>query len=163
MTIKKLIRSFNPYVALVVAIPMSAVAMGAVLVPLSLMHADALVKDDYYKAGLAIAKDLKRDQEAKARKLSGQVKLDLENNYVRVDLAGNPGSDNLMLWLRHSTRPDLDRKVTLSALGASSWDATIDLIPSAGKWHIEVGTQRWRVMAESLSKGDTVASLEARG
>ena len=76
----------QPIVWLVIAIPLSAVIVGAILLTLSIQTFDGLVEDDYYKKGKEINQVLERDEFALDNGISARVNLDTETGVIVIDL-----------------------------------------------------------------------------
>ena len=57
-------RQFWPW--FLIAVPAAAVVMGITTILLALHEPDGLVSDDYYREGLAVNRDLERDQIGRA-------------------------------------------------------------------------------------------------
>ena len=122
---------------------------------LAVKHEDALVADDYYKQGLAINQEIRRDAAAAALDLRAQ--LVFADAKVRVFLSGParlPGE--LALTLVHPTRAGLDRKAVLTKKGEGWYEGALPAV-GRGRWHVilEDGARSWRLT------GDWIAGEEA--
>ncbi|GIX31163.1 MAG: hypothetical protein KatS3mg124_1635 [Porticoccaceae bacterium] len=103
-------RQFWPW--FLIALPASAVVAGLVTVAIAFRHADSLVDDDYYQAGLAINRTLARDRRAAELGLAARVAL-REAGRVEVVLAGAVAPAALELHFVHPFDAGGDRVVQL--------------------------------------------------
>ncbi|MBU2709819.1 FixH family protein [Zooshikella harenae] len=81
------------WLGFLLAIPILAIILGSSYIAIAVRNADSLVVDDYYKEGLAIEKELKRDRHAQALGLTAKVYLDNAQKRVRITLS--PDQDNM--------------------------------------------------------------------
>lgn len=98
-----------------ISFPAIAVIAGIATIILAIKSDDGLVKDDYYKAGLAINKTLEREQKAQALNLSAKVNWDILTQSISLELAGKTkdSPQQIRLILAHTTRADHDQTVPL--------------------------------------------------
>lgn len=142
----------EPMVWLVIAIPLSAVVMGAVMLTLAVSTYDGLVSDDYYKKGLQINRSMERDELAVSYELAGEVML---GEAIEVSLFGNAhfqAPEILNLRLFHATRSGLDRHLMLRRVAAGRYVAS-GLRLEPGSWHLQLDADGWRLNAR-LSASD---------
>ena len=142
----------NPIIWLIIAIPLSAVVMGVCMLTLALKNDVSLVNDDYYKQGLEINRTLDRDQYAIDNGLGANISYDSEDQNWVIHLNGPANwqpEESVRLYLRHATIGSNDLSCTLIPISRLSWYCKTAL-PENGKWHLEIGTQQWR-LTESLS------------
>jgi len=99
-----------------IALPSSAVVASLFTAYLAAYQPDALVADDYYKAGLAINQQLAAKHEATQRHVSAQARLDVATAMLLVDLQGELPSPpaRLLLRLVHPTLAKEDHTLTLT-------------------------------------------------
>jgi hypothetical protein len=127
--------------------PFAAVVAGFVTLTLAIQTADGLVATDYYKQGLAINRQLQREQKAASLKLRVQAVTDIERGVVRVHLEGLgslPGG--LALRLVHPTRAGMDQTISLKASPDSWYEGRLESPPPA-HWQVvleDVG-HTWRL------------------
>jgi hypothetical protein len=138
----------EPWPWLLMAAPAAAVVAGAVTLWLALGSADGLVAEDYYKRGLAINRDLRREELARARGIEASVAL--EGARLRVRLVG-PGPAALRARLVHATRAGHDLQLTLARAKSGDYEAALPPLP-AGRWQIvlEDPAREWRIVKEVL-------------
>lgn len=98
-----------------ITFPAIAVVAGIATIILAVKSDDGLVKDDYYKAGLAINQTLDRKQLAQDLNLNAMVHWDKLTQTVTLQLTGKLQTlpTRLTLHLAHITQADLDYTVPL--------------------------------------------------
>ncbi len=137
----------EPMVWLVLAVPTSALLMGAIMLVLSITSYDGLVADDYYRRGLEINRVLERDQAAAAYGLAGELVVDEDRGRIQLELRAESvftAPESVRLRLYHATRAGRDRETELVLAGALSY-AGPRLELSPGRWYLEVQSDDWRL------------------
>lgn len=139
-------RQFWPW--FLIAVPgLSVVASFATLV-IAVRNADSLVRDDYYRAGLAVDRDFDLERVAAQRGIGATLVVDATRQELVVDLrgAGIDPTSQLTLQLAHPTIAARDQvlQVRTGADGAfraplagplhGPWNAT--LAPAGGGWRL---------------------------
>jgi hypothetical protein len=106
-------RQFWPW--FLITIPSLAVIGGISTIWLATMDPDGLVKDDYYKEGLAINRDLARDELAQTLGVRADVYYDQDTGQLRVEIndAEVGALTYLTLNISHPTRPRHDQTLRL--------------------------------------------------
>lgn len=148
----------EPWPWLLMAGPGIVLVAGFFTAWLALTHEDGLVADDYYKRGLAINQELRRDSNATA--LGIRAGIMFGDSTVRVFLSvPAPMPERLALQLVHPTRAALDKRVVLHA-GGSGWFEGPLAASGAGRWGVllENEERTWRLTGEL--KADNTGSLE---
>lgn len=137
----------EPYVWLLLAIPLSAVVVGMIMLWLALHSEHGLVVDDYYKRGLEINRTLQRDIVARQHGLNAIVKFSTDFRNVHVTVHAAPEFDYpqaIQLGLYHATRSGLDRKLSLSRSSDKGYSGNLpDLVP--GRWYLTLWSGQWRL------------------
>ncbi|ACV25959.1 FixH family protein [Kangiella koreensis] len=123
----------------VIAIPASSVVTGILLVTIAVNNPASMVKDDYYKQGLAINQVLEKRQLAK--EMGIRADIDLTGQRLEIRLASNqPIGDSLFLDFRHATLEERDFSLALkqNANGVYFAELTNDGSEkdTQGKWHV---------------------------
>lgn len=132
-----------------ISIPLGTIVAAIVTINIAMDTSDGLVKDDYYKEGLAIHKDAARVQSARQLGVSARLRLDAGGGQVTVQLNDAAVGDigELSLSIAHPTLPDRDQRVqlvrvadgryegTLAALESANWK--LALSPPNGQWRID--------------------------
>ena len=150
----------QPLVWMVIAIPLSSVIMGVVIITASVMSYDGLVADDYYKRGLRINRVLDRDAAALRAGIEGSVEVTRGAVLLRLGSSTLALPDSLEMHLSYATRAGLDRVVALRRVGPDEYRGALDVL-EPGRWYLEVGTANWRITG-SLDPRRTRARLMAR-
>ncbi len=136
----------EPMVWLLIAIPLSAVIMGVVMITLAIQSFSGLVVDDYYKKGKQINRVLARDQLAYELALAAGLRLDSGGKVeIRFDPAADfiPG-EKIELRLVHATMPGLDQKLDLRKTDTHLLRGELKL-PGEGRWNLFLQTDDWRL------------------
>ncbi len=164
----------HPMVWMVIAIPLSAVLAGTVTIYLAVTTEDGLVVDDYYKQGLAINRQIARDQEAARLQLQAQVVVDTDTGFVKVSFDKGMMQDypvELTLGLRHATQQQQDNFITLQRgidnyyVGRAGSAAQAGI--REGIWHVEIsrpaeaGNQAWRLSRRVRLQGYSRVHLQS--
>jgi hypothetical protein len=140
-------RQFWPWFLL--ALPASAVVGGIVTLTIAVRTSDGMVVDDYYKEGLAINQQLKRDRLAEQLGLNALVRFYSESNRLEVQLTGTPQETDgpLQVRLIHPTRGEQDRVIPLEALGEGRYAVELEPV-LLSHWHVilEPGDRSWRLV-----------------
>jgi hypothetical protein len=135
----------EPWVWLLIAIPLSAVVMGVVMISVASSTWSGLVVDDYYQQGKQINRVLERDRLAWELGLAASLRLEADD---MVEIRFDPGvgfvpGDRIELALVHATRPGLDRRLVFDYAGGSM-RAQLAL-PGEGRWNLFLQTPDWRL------------------
>jgi len=136
----------EPLVWLLIAIPSSAVIMGAVMITLALQSFSGMVVDDYYRKGKQINLVLARDRLAFELGLAAGFRVDGSG---RVEILFDPDvivipGERIELRLVHATRPGLDRNLVFDNNRLHRLEAELQL-PGPGRWNIYLQTPDWRL------------------
>jgi hypothetical protein len=150
--------------------PMTVVLAGLFTAWLAFTYQDALVVDDYYKAGKAINQDLRRDHEAVRRGINGSLHYDAAQGVLSGVLhnlrqpvnernaeknaaesleeqgAAALGAGLLQLRLIHSTLPAKDILLNLHADPQGNFSVALPLLDAA-RWQVLVEDRQgqWRL------------------
>lgn len=140
----------EPLVWLVISLPLSAVVAGFYTLWLAVRSADGLVVDDYYREGLAINRELARDERATALGLEASILL----TATRFDLQLSAATTStlpaqLKVQLLHPTRRGLDRTLLLNATAPGHYASQLTPLP-AGRWHVLIEHADWRLSQRVL-------------
>lgn len=150
----------EPLVWLLIAIPLSAVIMGVVMITLAIQSYSGLVVDDYYKKGKQINRVIARDKFAYELGLAAglqfatdgmvEVRFDPEVQFV-------PG-EQIELSLIHTTKPGLDQTLLLDKIDTYLLTGKLDL-KGEGRWNIYLQTPDWRLTGSLQHPQKAVAQL----
>ena len=150
----------EPLVWMLIAIPLSAVIMGVVMITLAIQSYSGLVVDDYYKKGKQINRVLARDQLAYELGLAAGFNLETEGKVeIRFDprVQFIPG-DTIELKLIHATVPGLDQQLDLRKTDTHLLRGELKL-PGEGRWNLFLQTEDWRLTGSLQYPEQTSAKL----
>jgi hypothetical protein len=105
--------------------PATVVVAGCLTAGIAWKSDDGLVADDYYKQGLAINRELAREQAARALGLGARVTFNPEHTAVRVAVTGEIGTAAPVLALVHPTLRGEDQVVQLTSLGGGLYEGVL--------------------------------------
>ena len=140
----------EPWPWILMAAPAATIAASAVTIWLAVSTADGLVADDYYKRGLAINQEIRRDQAALEQGIT--VTIDRHDGVLRVRFAGRGAPpEALFAQLAHATRAGHDQRLRLARVAPGLYEAELPALP-AGRWRLVVEDPRreWRIVKEEL-------------
>jgi hypothetical protein len=173
----------EPWPWILMAGPAVVIVAGAVTIWLAVSSSDGLVADDYYKRGLAINQELRRDQAA--LNLGVTAGIEVRGGVLRVRLSWGqsnfsdqldgtarlpdgkvtliPSSapEALFAQLVHATRAGHDQRLRLQRVAPGIYETGLPALP-AGRWRIVLEDPRgeWRLtptltlpLAEGAGKG----------
>jgi hypothetical protein len=151
------------YVWMLIAIPLSAVIMGVILLYLAITTFDGMVVDDYYQRGLEINEDLSRDQAALRAEIVGQ--LDASPTFTEVRLISSDplfnSPNELNLNFSHATRDGIDQTMVLRQTGVNVYRGPALELAALGRWYVQVSGGEWRISGDvQMGVGDTSLSLD---
>lgn len=107
--------------------------------------ADDLVADDYYRDGLAINRQLEKQQRAQALGISARLQFNADT--VTVTTTGLLDTAELHLVLSHPMEADRDFTVVLEQVGPHAYTGSLKQ-PIAPHWHWALeaqGEHGWRI------------------
>ena len=140
----------EPWPWLLMAGPAAAVVASAVTVWLAVATSDGLVEDDYYKRGLAINRDLRREQAVRDRDIVASVEA--RAGVLRVRLDGRDAAPYaLFAQLVHATRAGHDQRLRLPRVAPGVYETEFEPLP-AGRWRLVLEDPRgeWRIVKEGI-------------
>lgn len=120
----------HPWVWLLIAIPGLSVVGGITMIVLATGSPNDLVRDDYYKAGLAINQDLSAEQHATELGITASLERRGPGNLLlRVNApegidAGDPGVE-LVVELQHPTLAERDLELRAGSVAPGRWALTL--------------------------------------
>jgi len=121
-------RQFWPW--FLIALPATAVVAGLTTVYIAFNNADTLVRDNYYKEGLAINAQLDQDRLAEELGLSAKVVIDDLSGEVIVELFGAAARhDDLQLLLIHPVDQSRDMAIDLTLVAAGRYRGDLGAKP----------------------------------
>ncbi|MDH5394636.1 MAG: FixH family protein [Gammaproteobacteria bacterium] len=149
-----------------ISFPAIAVIAGIITITLAIKSDDGLVKDDYYKAGLAINQTLESSERAIALNASASIIWDKLTQTITLTLTGDisPLPARLTLQLTHATRAHHDQTVTLYlAPDNKSYTGRIESARS-GNWTVILTPENndWRISGRITLPDQTLWNLDAK-
>jgi len=153
----------QPYVWMLILIPLSAVIVGIIMLTLAIESETGLVVDDYYKKGKQINRVLARDQAAATMGLSAAINLDKDTNTIRIQLTANSNlitNEEIRLGLYHSTRAGMDQNLVMKPADIRVFEAEYAEL-AKGRWHLQLETQTWRLTGSLYVPGSDSLQLSA--
>lgn len=129
--------------------PATAVVAGIITIILAVQSDDGLVKDNYYKAGLAINQTLELKQKARELNLIANAKLDKLTQTITLKLSGKITElpPQLILQFAHATQSNHDQTATLLlAPDKKSYTGRIKKL-ARGNWNtiLEPHNKTWQI------------------
>jgi hypothetical protein len=145
---------------LLISLPASAVVGGIITLFLAVNSPNALVVDDYYKEGLAINQQKQRQANAARIGLHGLLRHNGSLLTLSLSSATPLTEKTLSLQIVHSTRPELDRQLTLQRVGEGRYAGETAWL-SPGTWYLrlEPADKAWELRARITSDGAFQANL----
>jgi len=138
----------EPYVWLMIGIPLSSVIMGSFFISLAVGTKDSLVRDNYYKDGLAYNQELEWDNKAEANDIKVSMTV-ADDSQIRLNITNSRLSlpNILQLKLSHPTLKDKDREAVLQKTANDTYVGLMNNALEFGRYyiHIEAPEQAWRI------------------
>jgi hypothetical protein len=137
-------RQFWPWFLIV--LPGSVVVAAIATLIIAVRGSDDLVADDYYKDGLAINRELAREERAAEAGYRAEVTLLADRVAVVTDTL--PPQASLRLQLSHPMEADRDMQLELRRSEAQRYEAALPQPPGDGSWHwrLDAGADSdWRL------------------
>lgn len=148
----------EPWPWILMSGPALVVVAGIATAVIAWKNNDALVADDYYKQGLAINREIRRDAAAERLGVVAQLSFSADRTRVRIRLQGAPeGGAGLRMLLVHPTREGLDQDVLLSPIGGGMFEGRLKA-PVGEAWQVQVldAGGVWRLSGTWNAKLETV-------
>jgi len=137
----------EPWPWLLIMLPTIAVVAGFITLALAIRSADGLVANEYYKEGMAINRELAREQQAAKLHIQAKAIVPIESGIVQVQITSLDAMPAaLSLHLAHPTRDGLDKTILLKAMPGGWYEGRIDP-PSPARWQLilEDAAHTWRI------------------
>jgi hypothetical protein len=138
----------EPWPWILMAGPAATIVAGAATAWLAVASDDGLVADDYYKRGLAINQELRRERAAVARGLVARIVAG--QGELRLRLEGRGAlPEALFVRLAHATRAGFDLRLRLENRGGGLYECALPQL-AAGHWRVAIEDPRgeWRIVGE---------------
>ncbi|WP_196137946.1 FixH family protein [Aliikangiella sp. G2MR2-5] len=135
-------KEFWPW--LVFSIPFLTVVAGVATYFIAADQPHSMVKDNYFKEGLAINRAIKKVNAAKELNLVAEIKLDRSNGLISAKLNQDIQSNQITILLSHPTRSERDHQIPLDGISQSEY---IGQLPELSKayWYIQISpnSEQW--------------------
>lgn len=132
----------------VIALPATAVVTGLYTLLLALQNKPDIVRDDWYKDGLAIEQRKDKNERAEALGISFNYSLDRSSKRMNLVASGLDEAKTpiLSLVLQHPTIADRDIDITAALMPDQHYVALFQELP-AGLYHLQVSAPEadWQV------------------
>jgi uncharacterized protein len=138
----------QPWPWLLMLGPAIVIVAGVHTMMLAFSQQDALVVGDYYKQGLAINQDLRRDRVAASDRMEAELRYDAAAGKLLgvVRSGGHAYSGKLRISLFHSTLPGKDIHLQLPTDAQGRFSAALPMLDMA-RWQVQIEGERadWRL------------------
>ena len=128
--------------------PFFVVIAASVSAWLAFTRPDAMVVDDYYKAGNAINQDIRRDTAATNMGLSMNAVYDAAKGRMNGALSsfGYPLSVPIVIRLAHATQPEKDKLIVAQTDKQGNFSVDLPFL-DRGRWDVTIENQKrdWRL------------------
>ncbi|HQY68972.1 MAG TPA: FixH family protein [Pseudomonadales bacterium] len=145
-----------------ILLPLTVVIACFVTLYLALSTDEALVRDDYYKEGLAINQRLEAEANARARGIEAQLRYDAATLAIELQIAAAPAPE-LTLTIVHPTDDERDQAVVLQAAGNGLYRGKVGAALDGKRYILlehEDGPQgAWRLRGTFVPGSESVTSL----
>ncbi|MFT5593182.1 MAG: hypothetical protein ACI8SR_001554 [Oceanicoccus sp.] len=150
----------EPYVWMLIGIPLSSVIVGTFFITISVINKDTLVRDNYYKDGLAYNQELQWDKKAKTMDI--RMELLVKDNELSMQLVNsrlNPTS-TLKVTLGHPTIAAKDRESHLQLTQDKRYLGYVDKLED-GRYYllVESAEQQWRIRKDIWVKNGVPVAI----
>ncbi len=154
----------NPIVWMLIAIPLSSVLVGFVMLWFAITSYDGLVVDDYSQHGKEINLTLARDSLAVSHGIQARLELLPQSGILKLRLSLTkqlPLPNTLPLSFIHRTRAGEDISVTLQKSANGEYIAPLPMLKPAN-WIVQLETSEWRITGQAPVPGRKIINLGAQ-
>ena len=126
-----------------IALPASAVIASMITINIAFTDRDGLVKDDYYKAGKAINRDITRKKNAENLGVTANTRFNMQNGDITATLndASIGNVDKLIISLIHPTRSDNDMAIVVQKTTDKTYTGKIEQKINPGNWWVRISPE----------------------
>ncbi len=154
----------NPIVWMIIAIPLSSVLVGFVMLWFAITSYDGLVVDDYSQHGKEINLTLARNTLALNHGIQARLELLPQSGILKLRLSMTkelPLADTLPLSFIHRTRAGEDISLTLQKSANGEYIAPLPML-KPGNWIVQLETSEWRITGQAPVPGSKIINLGAQ-
>lgn len=139
-------RQFWPW--FLIALPAISVVFSMATLVVAVRNADSLVRDDYYKAGLALNREFALERAAAQRALRAELRPGAGELVIDLTGSGVDRRGELVLLLAHPTDATRDLELQLRAAPDGLWRVSVPA-PLRGPWNAALAPAGggWRLSA----------------
>jgi hypothetical protein len=142
-----------PWPWFLMAIPALTIVAGILTLMLAGSSFDGLVKDDYYKQGLAVNQALARDQQATALGLTAQVMMGDKEARVFLTMRSDVDiPEKLYLRFMHPTQGGRDGTVELVHMGQGFYSGAMAPLGTSKKWNVILSSDSGEAQGDMVEK-----------
>jgi hypothetical protein len=157
----------EPWLWLVILLPVASVVAGISTVIIAYKHADDLVNDDYYKVGIAINQNIESEELATDLGLHGRMFFSGEKVQLQIQAESNSAMlfpEKIMLELFHPTLKRDDISVELKQQSNGLYTAAFNITHLDGKRYLRITpfNQDWILKQEILVRIGEPVNLDVR-
>ena len=126
-----------------IALPLTAVIGSMITINLAITDTDGLVKDDYYKEGLAVNQDKARKKMAVDLGIQANCVIDTQTGSIKITLndASVGHLDKLVAKMIHPTRANNDMSIQLSPIDGKTFIGEVSMDVKPGYWWIRLSPE----------------------
>ena len=153
-----------PIVWMIIAIPLTSVVVGFIMLWLAISSNDGLVFDDYHQQGKEINRVLARDAMANRLGIGAKIELLPESGLLELSLSYEQAfilPEILSLRFLHPTRAGEDVHLSLQRIGTSEYIGDFPRL-GAANWIVQLETSEWRINGFARMPGSNLIRLEAQ-
>jgi hypothetical protein len=153
-----------PMVWMIIAIPLSSVLVGMLMLWFAIDSYDGLVVDDYHQQGKEINRTLARNSFAVTHGIGAELRLLPESGILSVRMTFQkplPLGDTLSLRFVHRTRAGNDIEVKLQKSAEQEYIAPLPQLASSN-WIVLIETNEWRIRGQVPIPGNEMIKLDAQ-
>lgn len=148
----------EPWVWLVIAGPFIVVCAALYTGFLAYQGADKVVAEDYYRQGLMVNKDIRRDANARERKMSADMQFDSDTGNITVKVQSKAALPSSLLLSIAESSPsslvnELIRRGTLLQVTPGTYQLSFPQPTAIERnriaiWHIKIEDSDWRLTSD---------------
>ncbi len=146
-----------------ITIPLLTIIACGVTIYIAFNTDDSLVKDHYYKEGLAINQSIERIELAQAISLIAKIEIDKQSKLIHLNLHSSQTLPNrLLLKFSHPTLESKDQSFELESLSGGDYAAELNILEDA-YWHVslEDESKTWLIKFRWLYPNQSKISIDA--
>ncbi|MEB0139345.1 MULTISPECIES: FixH family protein [unclassified Undibacterium] len=162
----------EPWLLLVVGGPAIVVCASIFTGVLAYLGSDKVVAEDYYKQGLMINTDIRRDAKARELQLAANLTLDMNAGKIRLQLRGQGVlPQTLQLSLANAAEDgssvnEVIRRLPMKLISDGRYEGDIKLASNISSsavklFHIKLETSDWRLTGDWYEPTQKPAALSA--